>query len=141
MQTTAHILERTAYLIHHSGLHTGHQFADATDAYGALDVCAAVYAVAEGDIPDAFYEDEIDSIRLIESSARAMAAIQAISHALDSAVCEDEVAPGVYVPNYIEHVSNWAATPPIGAAEPPTTSEVIGRILRAAQAADQRTAA
>ncbi|MBZ6211710.1 hypothetical protein KVH31_35015 [Streptomyces olivaceus] len=127
MNSTAADLQAAAYLIHHSGLHTGTHFANATDAYGALDVCAAVYAVAEGNIPNAFYDDECASLDLIEASDRAMDAIRAVSAALDTAPCETNG-----VPDYIEHVSNWAATPPIGATQPPTTSEVIGRILRAA---------
>ncbi|WP_446458703.1 hypothetical protein [Streptomyces rochei] len=117
-------LHGTAYLLHHGGLHTGTQFAS---PQGPLDVCAAAYAITEGNLPDAFYEDEVTSIELIEASERAMAAIRAISHALDTAPCATDGGP-----DYIEHVSNWAATPPIGATQPPTTSEVIGRILRAA---------
>ncbi|MFF7476603.1 hypothetical protein [Streptomyces sp. NPDC008092] len=130
MQTTANTLERAAYLISMLGLHTGDQFAAAES--DALDVCAAVYMAAEGICPPEFSTDELTSITLIESSALAMAAIRAISDVLDSSVCEDQIAPGMYVPNYIEHVSNWAATAPIGEKTPPTTSEVIGRILRAA---------
>lgn len=134
MDSTAADLQAAAYLIHHSGLHTDTHFANATDAYGALDICAAVYAVTEGNIPDAFYNDECASLDLIEASDRAMAAIRAISAALDTEPCETNG-----VPDYIEHVSNWAATPPIGATELPTTSEVIGRILRAADTLAQAT--
>jgi hypothetical protein len=129
MQTTAETLTETAHIVATHGRHIGEQFA-ASDS-DAVDICAAAYMAAEGFCPIEFSTDEIASIRLIEASAPAMAAIRAISDALDSSVCETEIAPGVYVPDYIEHVSNWAATPPIGCTEPPTTSEVIGRILRA----------
>lgn len=127
MDRTATDLQATAYLIHHSGLHTGPQFASTTDAYGSLDICAAVYAVTEGNIPNAFYEDEVTSIELIEASPRAMDAIRAISAELDTEPCETNGRP-----DYIEHVSNWAATRAPFSDAPPTTSEVIGRILRAA---------
>lgn len=132
MPNTNAILHRAAKLIASEGLHTGNQFAG---TYTGLDICAAVYVSAESDFPTEFFTDEVASIRLIESSAPAMAAIRAISDALDTDVCETEIAPGVTVPDYIEHVSNWAATPPVFATRPPSTAEVIGRILRAAQQA------
>lgn len=131
MQDTTYTLNRAAYLLTFLGLHTGEQFA-ASDS-DALDVCAAIYFAAEGTFPQEFVTDEVTSLALIEASAGAMQAIRALSAALDSEPCETEIAPGVTVPDYIEHVSNWAATPPIGETTPPTTAEVIGRILRAAQ--------
>lgn len=136
MPNTAAILHRAAKLIAVEGLHTGEQFAS---TYNGLDICAAVYVSAEADFPTEFFTDEVASLHLIECSAPAMAAIRAISQALDSEPCETEIAPGCPVPDYIEHVSNWAATPPIGEHTPPTTAEVIGRILRAAQALDTQT--
>jgi hypothetical protein len=107
-----------------------------------LDICAVAYIVAEGcQPPPEFFTNEVASLRLIECSSRAMAAIRAISDALDTDVCETEIEPGTRVPDYIEHVSNWAATAsPVHPKRPPTVDEVIGRILRAAQAVDQRTA-
>ena len=132
MNDTVQDLQAMAHFITRYGLHTGDQFA-APGPAAPMDICAVAYVVAERCAPPAeFYTDELASIALIECSAKAMTAIQAISDVLDSPVCEDEIAPGMYVPNYIEHVSNWAATTPIGEKTPPTTSEVIGRILRAA---------
>ncbi|MFF8910569.1 DUF6197 family protein [Streptomyces olivaceoviridis] len=130
MQTTAQTLAETAHIISTHGLHTGEQFA-ATDS-DAVDICAAVYMAAEGTCPPEFANDEVASLAIIEASAPAMAAIRAISEVLDSSVNETEIEPGTWVPDYIEHVSQWAMTPGIGQTEPPTTSEVIGRILRAA---------
>ena len=130
MQTTAEILVETAHIITVCGLHTGTQFA-ATDS-DAIDICAAVYMAAEGTCPSEFSTDEIASIAIIEASAPAMAAIRAISDVLDSSVCETEIEPDTYVPDYIEHVSNWAATAPIGATVPPTPDEVRARVLHAA---------
>lgn len=136
MPSTYRVLRKMATVINTDGLHAGDQFA-ATNGYSdRFDICALAFIVAEDrPAPMAFFTDEIASIRLIESSAPAMAAIRALSDALDSEVCETQIAPGVTVPDYIEHVSNWAATPPIGEITPPTTAEMIGRILRAADAA------
>ena len=124
-------LHGTAYLLHHDGLHTGTQFASPE---GPLDVCAAAYAITEGTLPDAFYNDECTSLDIIEASDRAMAVIRAISAALDTEPCETNGRP-----DYIEHVSNWAATAPIGEHFPPRTSEVIGCILRAADTHAEQT--
>lgn len=135
---TIEILEETAHIISTYGLHTGSQFA-ASDS-DAVDICAAVYLAAQGTCPPEFATDEITSIAIIEASAPAMTAIKAISDALDSSVCETEVVPGMWVPDYVEHVSNWAATPPIGEKTPPTVSEAIGRIFRAANAVRSQTA-
>jgi hypothetical protein len=133
MQNTAQDLRAMASFVSRYGLHTGEQFA-APGPAAPLDVCAVAYIVAERCGPPAeFFNDEVASLRLIESSAGAMAAIRAVSDALDSEPCVDTIAPGVEVPNYIEHVSNWAATAPIGETTRPSTAEVIGRILRAAQ--------
>ena len=131
MHNSAEVLQRAAYILSLFGLHTGDQFA-APDSR-ALDVCAAVYMAAEDSCPPEFTTDEVTSLAIIGASAPAMAAIRAISEALDSAVCETETAPGLYEPDYIEHVSNWAATAsPVDPKRPPTVDEVIGRILRAA---------
>jgi len=127
MPETARILRAAAQNLTWRGLHTGDQFASPT---GALDVCAAIYTAAHGTIPHEFHTDEVASIALIEASAPAMAAIRAVSASLESEPCTTEICPGHEVPDYIEHVSNWAATAPINHTEPPTESEVIGRLYR-----------
>ncbi|MGP3737988.1 DUF6197 family protein (plasmid) [Streptomyces sp. GDS52] len=134
MNATDLILRETARIIDFRGLHTGSQFATNTGRRSSLeaplDICAAVYAAATGQVPDVFYTDEIASLTLIESSEPAMAAIRAISAALGSDVCETNG-----VPDYIEHVSNWTATRAPFDIAPPTTGEVIDRIHRAADLA------
>ncbi|MGW4270794.1 hypothetical protein ACWEGQ_00150 [Streptomyces seoulensis] len=133
---TAHVLRKLATVISTEGLHTGHQFA-AHGPMDKLDVCAIAYTIAEdAPAPAAFFTDECASIALIEASEPAMAAIRAISAALDTEPCETNGQP-----DYIEHVSNWTAIPAPFATAPPTISEVIGRILRAAQHAATHTAA
>ena len=137
MNNTRFVLQKMATVISTQGLHTGSQFA-VHGPMDKLDICAAAFIVAEDrPAPPEFFTDEIVSIAVIEASPRAMAAIRTISDVLDSDVCETEVEPGLYVPDYIEHVSNWAATAPIGEKTPPTTAEVVGRILRAANHAAQ----
>lgn len=131
MQTPADTLIETAHIITTHGLHRGPQFAASNS--DAIDVCAAIYMAAEGTCPTEFAEDEDASLAIISASAPAMAAIRALSDALDTDVCETEIAPGYWVPDYIEHVTHWAATPPIGCTEPPTVDEVIDRILRTAR--------
>lgn len=130
MPSTADILVEAANILIVMGLHTGTQFA-ATDS-DAVDICAAVYLAAEGTFPPEFSTDEVTSLAIIEASALAMAAIRAISKVLDSSVNETEIEPGTWVPDYIEHVSQWAMTPGIGQTKPPTVDEVVARILRAA---------
>jgi hypothetical protein len=134
MRSVPHTLRLAAHLITYRGLHTGDQFA--TTPGGPLDICAAVYAAAEQPwdlpekiaLPTEFYTDEVASLAIISSSTTAMAAIRAISESLDTPTCDTE-----NVPDYIDHVSNWAATAsPTHPKRPPTVGEVIGRILRAA---------
>lgn len=130
MNSTRFVLQKMATVINTQGLHNGAQFAE-HGPMDKLDICAVAYIVAEHcPAPAEFFTDETASLRLIESSAKAMAAIKAISDALDSPVCETEMVPGFYVPDYVEHVSSWAT--PIDGSTPPTVSEVIGCILRAA---------
>ena len=140
MHDTAQDLQAMAHVIARYGLHTGTQFA-APGPSAPMDICAVAYTVAERCAPPAeFYTDEVTSLAIIGASAPAMAAIRAISDALDSSVCETEREPGTWFPDYIEHVSNWAATAsPVEPKRPPTIDEVIGRILRAANNLATRT--
>jgi hypothetical protein len=136
MRDTHDVLHQMALVIDLNGLHRGDQFAE-RGPIPRLDICAIAYIVAERLTPDRypaeFFTDEVASIRLIEASAGAMAAIRAISEVLDSSVNETQIEPGTWAPDYIEHVSTWAMTiPPVGPKHPPTTAEVIGRIHRAA---------
>jgi hypothetical protein len=136
MRNPQHTLADLAAVINIDGLYRGEQFGIRGDI-DRLDICAHAFMVAEWrgplSIPAEFFTDELASIALIEASAGTMAALRALSAQLDSAVDEDEIAPGFFVPNYVSHVSNWVRTaPPYEPRRPPTTSEVIGRILRAA---------
>ncbi|MFG2970866.1 hypothetical protein ACGFZS_47120 [Streptomyces sp. NPDC048288] len=134
MRDPYNVLQDMAAVIDIDGLHRGEQLA-VRGYINRFDICAVAFGVAEGRYstpPAEFFTDELAAMTLIEASAGAMAAIKAISHVLDTHVDEEELAPGFFVPNYISHVSNWARTTPVGETRPPTATEVIGRILRAA---------
>lgn len=139
---TQYVLQKMTTVISTRGrLHTGEHFA-AHGPQDVFDICAVAYLVAEDrPAPQVFFTDEGAAMDLIESSERAMAAIKAISAVLDTDVNETLQPDGTYTPDYIEHVSTWAMTPPLGATEPPALSEVIGRILRAANHAATHTPA
>jgi hypothetical protein len=128
-------LQDMAAVIGIDGLHRGEQLG-ARGHIDRLDICALAFTIAEWrgplSTPEEFFTDELAGIRLIEASAGAMAALRVLSDALDSHVDEEEVAPGLFVPNYIAHVSNWARFGYATDTRPPTVPEVIGRILRAA---------
>lgn len=129
MHHTANDLKSMAHFVSCSGLHTGEQFAARdTHGYPQLDICAIAYWVIEQATPAAFFTDEGTSRDLIEASQRAMDCIRAIS----AAITNYQVPETGDRPDVIEHVSNWVATPPIGATKPPSISEVVGCILRAA---------
>lgn len=135
MPNTAGTLRRAAHLISHRGLHTGDQFVDqATDT---ADLAAAVFVAAEGHIPAEFYTDENTSLEIIAASAGAMAAIRTLSDSLITSAPYTEIAPGLDIPDYIEHVSSWAISNHAFGDRPPTVSEVIGALHRAATAADK----
>lgn len=136
MRSTTHVLRLTAHIVTHRGLHTDDQFAD--QSTGRVDICAAIY-LATGpydlperlNIPTEFFTDEGHALDLIEANPQAMAAIRAVS----AAITNYEVPDTNGQPDVIEHVSNWVRTPPIGCTQPPSMSEVIGCILRAARQA------
>ena len=145
MPSTARILRRATHILKHYKLHTGNQFA--TPDYSAVDIAAAVFFAAELHWPAEFTYDEAMSLEIIAASAPTMTAIRTLSDSLPTEPSYMEVVAGHEIPEYIEHVSNWAATTPVFGQHPPTTSEVIGALLRAARTTDlatvpaQRTAA
>lgn len=134
MTSTAGTLRRAAHLIAHRGLHTGNQFID--QPTNAPDIAAAIFVACEAIVPPEFYTDEVTSLAIIGASAPTMAAIRTLSDSLGTDACVTEIAPGHDVPDYIEHVCHWAMTTPTVGTRPPTASEVIGAILRAATTDD-----
>ena len=137
--STGTILRTTREIVSYFGLHTGEQFAD--PATSRLDFVAAIYRAATDTTPNAFTTDENKSLLLIEANTHVMDAVRMVSSVLPTEPCTTEVAPGHDVPDYVEHVSNWASTVPVFGDRPPTVSEVIGVLTRAADKADQLAAA
>ena len=135
MPHTARTIRRAIHLINGRGLHTGDQFADGAGNFASLDVCAAIYCAAEGfPVPAEFHTDEDAAIRLIECSAPAMATIRAVSDHLDTQPPYTEIAPGIEVCDYIDHVSHWAANRPTVVAAWYVEAAVVGRLIRIAEA-------
>ncbi|MFD9249558.1 hypothetical protein [Streptomyces bottropensis] len=128
------LLRDMAMTIALNGLARGDHFAERTanGLHPKLDICALAYKLAENiptrALPDVLFTDEVASLALIEASEPATDAIRAISAAITNYETPDTQGQ----PDYIEHVSNWTATRPIGCTEPPCDDEVIGCILRAA---------
>lgn len=131
--STGTILRTTREIVRHFGLHTDEQFATND---GRLDLSAAVFRAVTGKTPNAFLTDEKYSLVLIEANPAVMAAIRIISLTLPTEACVTEIAPGYEVPDYVEHVSNWAATAPVFGDRPPTVEEILDVLARAADNAD-----
>ncbi|NJA56706.1 hypothetical protein [Streptomyces sp. NEAU-H3] len=125
----ADVLHGMTYLIHDNGLHLGAQFSTRhpNGTHQQHDICALAWITAEHrPAPPEFFTDEVAALAVIEASAGAMNAIRAISDALPTPPCETNGQP-----DYIEHVSNWAATPPIGRTQPPSINEVLDTLHNA----------
>ncbi|MFD5882574.1 DUF6197 family protein [Streptomyces yangpuensis] len=126
-------LRRAAMLIEQNGLHTAEGDFVAPD--GALDICAALHQGATGELPEAFHTDPDAAIDLITASPMAMAAIRAVYDTLGyEATSPDEEDPEAV----IDSVSRWAMSAPFPDMPPPTRTEVIGRLVRTADALDQK---
>ncbi|MDK0525053.1 hypothetical protein [Streptomyces sp. ML-6] len=138
MSSTGTVLRTAAHILNHSGLHTGPQFATAD---GRLDITAAIFRAVTGRTPNCFLTDEDYSLLQIRMCEPAMDAIRMLSAVLPTLPPTD---PSTGTDDHIEHICHWAATPAWNGTpdkQPPTMPEVIGAILRAAQAADALTAA
>ncbi|MDX5526127.1 hypothetical protein PV677_36265 [Streptomyces sp. DE06-01C] len=131
--STGTILRTAAHILNYHGLHTGKQFATHD---GRLDITAAIFRAATGKTPNCFLTDENASLLQIQVCEPAMDAIRMVSAVLPT---EPSTDPAAGRDDHIEHVSNWAG-PIRPGADAPTHPEVIGVLLRAAQAADSITA-
>ncbi|GHJ34266.1 hypothetical protein TPA0910_86990 [Streptomyces hygroscopicus subsp. sporocinereus] len=131
--STGTVLRTTRDIVNYYGLWTGEQFATRD---GRLDLSAAIYRAVTGQTPNCFLNDEDMALLLIETNPVVMEAIRMVSAVLPTQPCTTEVDPGYEVPDYVEHVSNWASTASVFAQQPPTVSEVLGLLARAADTAD-----
>ncbi|MFB7649381.1 hypothetical protein ACFC0S_16015 [Streptomyces sp. NPDC056084] len=134
MNDTPKVLRDAAALINRHGLHTGDEFVGPD---GALDVAAALYQAATLILPADFRTDAQSAIGHIKHSQRAMTAICAVYSTLPAAWPEAHNDDQV-----IDTVSHWAAVGDAGPdQQPPTTSEVLGRLLRLADRLEQQNTA
>lgn len=124
MHTTATTLRRTADTLTTRGLWTGPHF---TGPDGTPSITAAIYLAIYGTLPAVFATDDDLALLVLRGDTQAMDAIRALSAALPT---EPPATDGT--DDHIEHLEAWASTPAIGDTNPPSTSEVIGRILRTA---------
>ncbi|MEV2259136.1 hypothetical protein AB0J13_10810 [Streptomyces anulatus] len=132
--STGTILRTAAHVLNYYGLHTGKQFATHD---GRLDITAAIFRAVTGKTPNCFLTDENASLLQIQVCEPAMDAIRMVSAILPSLPPTD-LETGLN--DYIEHVCHWATTPVWPDTTSPSHPEVIGTLLRAAQAADTLTA-
>ncbi|MEJ8654639.1 hypothetical protein WKI65_43065 [Streptomyces sp. MS1.AVA.3] len=149
--TTAPLLRDAVFYLSQYGVHREHAFVgpntrDHLDD-GPLDVCAAIYLAATASpLPPVFHNTdtvgEQAAIELIKENPQAMAAIHALWEGLDSKITEadvcDELPTADGPDEWIGRVSYWAATTPANWAEPPTLLEVMGRLIRTADAVEQQ---
>ena len=131
MSSTGTLLRTAVQLLNHHGHHTGKHFVGPA---GQLDICAALFRAATGKLPNCFHNDEDSSLLQIQACEPVMDAIHYLSATLPTQPPND---PDTGQDDLIEHVCSWAIGTPGRPA--PTTSEVIGRLLRTAQAADTLT--
>ncbi|TQE33131.1 hypothetical protein [Streptomyces ipomoeae] len=148
--TTATVLRDAVHYLTQYGLHRERGLVGTLTNphldHGPLDVCAALYmAATSSPLPPVFSshtpEGEQAAIDLIKAHPQAMAAIHAVWNGLDSKITEadlSEETPTVDGPDeWIDRVSYWAVTAPASWEEPPTLLEVIGRLVRTAEALEQ----
>jgi hypothetical protein len=129
MLSTGRILRKMATVINTDGLHTGEQFGH-RGVIDQFDICALAYIVAEDKpAPDVFFTDQAASMELLERSEPAMQALRVLS----ASIADYEVPDTAGQPDVIEHVFNWTAAPGIGQKTPPTTAEIVGRLIRASE--------
>lgn len=136
MHSTGRSLRIMASIVATDGVHTGEQFAHrgATDRY---DICALAWIVAEDQpAPDVFFTDQAASMDILQASQPAMDVLRTLS----ASIRDYEVPDTDGVPDVVEHVFNWTATPGIGQSSPPSTAEIAGRLHRASQQATPNAA-
>lgn len=130
MPKTAETLRTSAHIVTYFGLWTGTQFASSD---GRLSITAAIYRAVTKATPNAFLDNEDAALALIGENPTVMNAVKFLSACLDT---EPPVDKATRRYDHIEHIERYAAEKPPHSTTPPTEAEVIGRILRAAQTAD-----
>lgn len=125
--TISTTLRTAALVLDDLGLHTGDHFASNE---GPLDISAAIFRAVTNRTPNCFLSDDDQAILLIQTNEPAMEAIRALSASLPT---EPPTDPETGQDDHIEHLAWWASYAPDGLAVP-TLTEVIGRLVRTADA-------
>ncbi|MFB9558594.1 hypothetical protein [Streptomyces roseoviridis] len=135
MSETGLILRTTQQIVNYFGLVApGHgHFAD---AQGRLDITGAVFRAVTGTTPNAFLDDPDTARLLIETNTPVMTAIRWISAVLPGQPPHDD---DTGIDDHIEHLAAWLDDTDPFLRRRPNTSDVIGVLGRAAQAADTIT--
>lgn len=131
MLDTATVLRKAADIVTYFGLHTGDRFASEDD--GRLSITAAIYRAVTNNTPNAFLTDDDAALDLIRANPDVTEAVRYLSACLPLEPPIDDATGG---PDHIEHIERYAAERALHGTTPPTEGEVVGRILRAADACD-----
>lgn len=131
MSSTGTILRTAAQLYAYYGRHTGPHFAHPD---GRIDEIAAIYHAVTGHTPHAFTTNDDLALLLITTNQPVMEALYVLSAVLPSQPPDTDGHP-----DHIEHIAWWAAHG-TGHDDTPTTAEINGIFLRAADTADILTA-
>lgn len=144
MSETGLILRTTQQIVNYFGLIApGHpHFADRE---GRLDIAGAAFRAVTGTTPNAFLDDPDTARLLIETNEPVMTAIRWVSAVLPTLPPHDD---NTGIDDHIEHLAAWLSDTDPYLGRRPNTSDVVGVLERAADAADnvtdvprQRTAA
>ncbi|MFJ7990288.1 hypothetical protein [Streptomyces sp. NPDC096351] len=137
MSETSRILRTAARAATYHGLQAGPHF---VDSHGRLDLIAAIYIGATGKTPHSFATPNTPTspfnnmaTALIETNEPVMNAIRAVSDVLPTDKPTDSVT-GLYCP--IEHLWYWQTDRQHTTGQPPTDTEIVGLLLRAAREND-----
>ncbi|MFI0929664.1 hypothetical protein ACH4TP_37935 [Streptomyces sp. NPDC021012] len=103
---------------------------------GRLDITAAIYRAVTGTTPKCFINDPGTARLLIETNEAVTTAIRWVSAVLPTRPPHD---PGTGIDDHIEHLAYWLLDVDHFLGRRPNTSDVIGVLSRAADAADNVT--
>ncbi|MFB7867417.1 hypothetical protein [Streptomyces sp. NPDC056069] len=135
MSQTGHILRTAQDLLNQHGLLSS-DLGNFADNEGRLDITAAIYRAATGETPNSFINDPKDARRLIEANEAVVTAVRWVSAVLPTQPPHD---PDSGIDDHIEHLAYWLLEPDIFLGRYLNTSDVIGVLGRAADAADNVT--
>jgi hypothetical protein len=135
MSSTGTVLRTTRQILNYQGL-ISETYPHFAHHDGRLHLAAAVFRAATGKTPNAFHDNFPQAVLLIQTNETVMDALRWISAVLPTEPPHD---PDLGSDDYLEHISTWLEEPDFFLQRRPNTSDVIGVLERAAQAADTLT--